>query len=324
MRHRAGQVGFTLIELLVVIALIALLIGILVPALGKARESARLVACQSNLRQIGIATLAYAASNDGVLCSGPFDNRRGNSYGAIDEAGWLADMVNRNYLLPGGFLCPSNPARYTQNMTMDRLDDGRPQKVFTREQRDELIRRGFNTNYTMSWYFGFCEMRQATNAYVGSPLKIESVVGPLRDRYLSVVSNSLVPLMGDGRTDGALEDYEDFGDGPERVAKAFLDGPVRYPSGMWGRQDYDDFGPAHIRARRQNADDHDRTTGNMLFADGHVGAFVDANRDGTFGWEQGGSAIPMTDAYPEIEGQVFGGHLSTGRFMDAGSPFRTR
>ncbi len=55
--------GFTLIELLVVISIIALLMSIMMPALGKARQTAKAVLCRSNVKQITIAGIQYATDN---------------------------------------------------------------------------------------------------------------------------------------------------------------------------------------------------------------------------------------------------------------------
>lgn len=68
--HRPTTARFTLIELLVVVAILALLAGLLLPVLGKAREQSRRTSCESNLSQIGGACLMYASDFDGWLPTG--------------------------------------------------------------------------------------------------------------------------------------------------------------------------------------------------------------------------------------------------------------
>lgn len=67
MKHQ--QNAFTLIELLVVISIIALLVGILLPALSAARESAKAMQCLSNMKQWGVVTQMFSVDNDGTVPS---------------------------------------------------------------------------------------------------------------------------------------------------------------------------------------------------------------------------------------------------------------
>jgi len=62
--------GFTLIELLVVIAIIAVLMAILMPSLNRAREQGKRAGCLNNLKQLGLAWIAYAGDNDDRMMNG--------------------------------------------------------------------------------------------------------------------------------------------------------------------------------------------------------------------------------------------------------------
>ena len=101
MRHHSPtprRRGFTLIELLVVISIIALLIGILLPALGMARARGKAAQCLSNLRQIGIGLVAYQADHRDLVV--PSYNMVG--YGGVptDLDGWGPILDTGGYI-PG-------------------------------------------------------------------------------------------------------------------------------------------------------------------------------------------------------------------------------
>ncbi|MCK5000003.1 MAG: type II secretion system protein [Anaerohalosphaera sp.] len=68
-----NKTGFTLIELLVVISIIAMLLAILMPALGKVKEQARRVVCMSNLAQWGLVLTLYTEDHDGHFFAGDYD-----------------------------------------------------------------------------------------------------------------------------------------------------------------------------------------------------------------------------------------------------------
>jgi prepilin-type N-terminal cleavage/methylation domain-containing protein len=114
--------AFTLIELLVVISIISLLMAILLPALGKARESARNVKCMNQLKQIGLSLNIYAGEVGNGYLPPVMDTAYGNihntwiaplgKYLNLPDPGGLLGWQYRQYLegTGGPFLCPSEQA----------------------------------------------------------------------------------------------------------------------------------------------------------------------------------------------------------------------
>jgi prepilin-type processing-associated H-X9-DG protein/prepilin-type N-terminal cleavage/methylation domain-containing protein len=328
--------GFTLVELLVVMSIIGLLVAILLPALGAARDAARNSACKNSLRQIGVGMHAYAEKHGERFCSGAFSWEKD---GAVTEIGWVADQVNQNVIV-GEMLCPSNPAKlsetYEDLMQMDAtvvspcnidfkgspagaLPDGSPKVNPCRKiaedasmtpgseprrllVEDQIYKKWFNTNYAASWQLVRSAVTvnssgQLTSTVAGctaSNTSRRSSAGPLSRRLCEngAAPSSIIPFLGDARPMSLTEKSCGHAIGPhtpaDPLAAAMTSGPVepatKQPpnpasgtlytgaSGWWGIwnksvQDYRNFGTVHGGAA------------NILFADGSVKSFSDANAD---------------------------------------------
>lgn len=223
--------GFTLVEIMVVMTIIALLIAILVPAVGFVRESARGTQCKSSLRQFYIGLTGFADKNrDGKFTTGSFDPSRD---GCPDAIGWVADMVNAKVCKPVELLCPSNPAQGSEkykdilstptsatgeNAPLAKQQIGTCASALTGTNvADHFLAKGYGTNHMTTWFL-VRSAPQTVGSVSGSTGTITTTnqdkikgntgsKGSLKRRTVdtSPVTANTIPLMGDANV-GDVQD----------------------------------------------------------------------------------------------------------------------
>jgi len=181
------QRGFTLIELLVVISIIALLIGILLPALGAARKSAMAMQCAAHQKQLVTAWFAYAADNNGESVRswhavGGFSTGKGTS--------WYVNLYPYYGAVEGVIQCPTAPE--PRQPIVPGLNFGSASLSWFPNDTAVMLK----TTEENFGGFGF------NNWLENTPIVVKTMSPQFGDHFINGIDDSVessnTPVMGDG------------------------------------------------------------------------------------------------------------------------------
>ena len=316
------RTAFTLIELLVVIAIIALLVSILLPSLGKARDTARQVVCSSMIRQLAVGQMMYANSNSDYFASVSTSGYDGQvSTGSTylndtssttptstwdwispiigDSAGLSPNRAQRTLQLFNVFGCPAMNVQST--LYQDSGVPDRPQfetVLATRPFRaiSFLAPASFHEYPNEDSAKKHSKTGAPSLAYdpYGTPVKVNASYDPRLDKVGTVASNKV--LAADGTRYLSADQILDFDISPApSTFGSFTDsGPIFYASTAYGKQGPGEPGNLTLSYR------HPGKTINVAYFDGHAALMKQHDSwSNAAPWYPGGSYFNGTSATPE-------------------------
>ena len=245
MSRSPNRHAFTLVELLVVIGIIALLIGILLPVLGRAREAGRSVSCLSSLRQLNTTVLLYTNDFNGAI---PY---------AWDPNG---ELVNRRLRL---------------YMNQDSRSSGITRTYQCPSIRVPLADDFFSTYAVNLGTFIF------SPPYVNPPLPPKKIVAISRSSEILAFGDANQVKSTDGAPNGGSEEFLYFTDRTEPAPDEGAPEPFVYQPDAESEimpdqpvptlHNVDELGrPGALRYRHNAGDDGKSGTVNLAFHDGHA------------------------------------------------------